>query len=622
MRTLLLAMLIMMGVGIVLGQKKSDRDKIIETVGNIFSGADERDWQKVQRAMAGEVYLDYTSLAGGSPATLSPTAIVESWKGVLPGFRSTHHQIGNFKVKVEGDRAEANFSGLALHYLNGETWTVVGTYDFSLVKGKSGEWAVERMKLNLQKQDGNLQLPALAAQNVRNGMTFKAGRVSRENAEAVESFFNALEKLDIGSFMDGWAEGARQVMPLSPEGFPRELNGKGAILNQYKGLPENYTSMRFPRRIFATEDPRKVIVQYHGIIPLKDGSEYNNNYVGIFEIKGGKVERFTEYFDPFILSAAFGQKLQQNFNVSDGDVKGGTKTGVRRVEFQSEGLVLVGHLHLPAGFSEDKKHRAVVVTGSWTTVKEQMADLYASKLAREGLVALTFDFRNYGESEGQPRDYESPEMKARDITSAVDYLKSLRFVDAGNIGGLAVCASTGYMSQAVAQGADIKALNFVAPWLHNPQIARGIYGEENAKSLIAKSDAARRKFAETGVVDYVVAASDKDATAAMYGPFDYYLNPKRGAIKQWGNRFAVMAWKGWLEFDATRTAEKINIPVQIIHSRAAAVPHGAELYYSKLRSPKNIVWVEKATQFDFYDGEQLTGDAVKESVRWFGRHLN
>ncbi len=51
--------------------------------------------------------------------------------------------------------------------------------------------------------------------------------------------------------------------------------------------------------------------------------------------------------------------------------------------------------------------------------------------------------------------------------------------DADLLGGLAVCASAGYMSQAVVNGADIKALNFVAPWLHNREIAGGIYGEEN-----------------------------------------------------------------------------------------------------------------------------------------------
>lgn len=614
MKTAFLLILILTGAGTVMSQTKTDNQSIIETIGSIFSGVDERNWTKVQGAMAKEIYIDYTSLAGGEPATLSSEKIIENWKGVLPGFQSTHHQIGNFQVNVTGDKASATFSGLALHYLNDETWTVIGTYDFALTKNAKGVWSVEKMKLNLQKQAGNLDLPAMATQNVKNGVNFKAQKVSAENAAVVENFFTTLERLDVQSFMKVWADNGRQNMPLSPEGFPKELKDKDAIFTQYKGLPENYTAMSFPRKVSATDNPNKVIVQYAGIIPLKSGGEYNNNYVGIFEIKNGKVEKFTEYFDPFILEKAFGKQLQDNFNVSKGNI--------RKVEFKSEGLVLAGNLHLPQKFDEKKTYKSVVVTGSWTTVKEQMADLYAAKLANEGFVALTFDFRNYGASEGQPRNYENPEMKAQDIINAVEFLKTLQFIDEKNIGGLGVCASSGYMSEAITKGADLKAVNFVAPWLHNAEIARSIYGAENTKNLIAKSDEAKKKFAETGQVDYVIAASETDKSAAMFGQFDYYLNPKRGAINEWGNQFATMAWKGWLEFDPIRNAAEIKIPVQIIHSKTAAVPNGAELYYSKLNSPKNIIWIENATQFDFYDGEQLSTEAVKQSAKWFGKYLN
>jgi fermentation-respiration switch protein FrsA (DUF1100 family) len=83
-----------------------------------------------------------------------------------------------------------------------------------------------------------------------------------------------------------------------------------------------------------------------------------------------------------------------------------------------------------------------------------------------------------------------------------------------------------------------------------------------------------------------------------------------------------MAWKGWLEFDAAGTAGRVNVPVQVVHTRTAAAPGGAGLYYSKLRAPRNIIRVEGAAQFDFYDGEGLTDRAVKESARRFGGHLS
>lgn len=296
---------------------------------------------------------------------------------------------------------------------------------------------------------------------------------------------------------------------------------------------------------------------------------------------------------------------------------------IRKVKFISEGLVLKGNLHLPAEFSETKTYKGIVVTGSWTTVKEQMPDLYAVKLAEQGFVALTFDFRNYGESEGQPRNYEVPEMKAQDILNATNYLQTLSFIDKENVGGLAICASSGYMALALANGADLKAVNFVAPWLHNAEIVKLIYGgADGVNEKIKKSENAKTAFAQNGKIEYVPVSSTTDKEAAMFGDFDYYLNPKRGAIKEWGNQFAVMAWKGWLQFDPIQYARKINIPLQLIHSQSAAIPMGAEEFYKNLKGAKNIIWVDKASQFDFYDQEPFTTDATNDAVKWFRQKLN
>jgi ketosteroid isomerase-like protein len=325
--------------------KTMETQNIISTVSAIFNGSDERNWSKVENSFAEQVVLDYTSMVGGEPSKMSPTEITKAWKTLLPGFQSTHHQIGNFTVNIDGNKAMVHNRGLALHYLPNQTgnniWVVVGTYDFSLTKSSSGSWKVATMKFNLQKQEGNVELPKLAQQNVKEGATFKMSSVSESNKAVIEKFFTSLETLDIPTFLSTWAENGKQLMPLSPENFPHELIGKDAIYNQYKGLPENYTSMQFPRRYFPTDDPNMVIVQYNGIIPLKEGGEYNNNYVGIFNIKDGKLLQFVEYFDPFILQEAFGKKLESNFNVKS------TEIANKKIEFKSEGLVLKGLLHLP-----------------------------------------------------------------------------------------------------------------------------------------------------------------------------------------------------------------------------------------------------------------------------------
>ena len=94
---------------------------------------------------------------------------------------------------------------------------------------------------------------------------------------------------------------------------------------------------------------------------------------------------------------------------------------MKKVNFNSEGSTLIGNLYLPAGYDNTKSYPAIVVSGSWTTVKEQMAGLYARKLSNEGFITLAFDFRNFGESGGEPRFYESPSLKKVDIKNAIKY---------------------------------------------------------------------------------------------------------------------------------------------------------------------------------------------------------
>ncbi|PJZ53898.1 nuclear transport factor 2 family protein [Leptospira adleri] len=593
------------------GNDNADELQIQSTVEAVFTSVDQRDWEKLQSLLAETIHVDYTSLSGGQPSEIGASEIVDSWKNFLPGFYSTHHQVGNFQIEKKGSDASVKFSGIALHYLpigKGEKeWVVSGTYEFKLRKTESRTWTIQSMKFNLEHQSGNLKLGSYAISNVKNHEKFSHQAVPFESKMIVSKFFGSLENKNIPEFLNIWNESGIQRMPLSPPNFPKELAGISMIKKQYSGLPDNFSSMKFLYKVFPTETENKVIVQYSGKIALKTGGEYNNNYVGILELKNRKIEKFTEYFDPEILQKAFGRKLFENFSVEN---------GIRKVEFLSQGLKLVGKIHLPPDFDERKKYAGVIVTGSWTTVKEQMPDLYARKLAKEGFVALTFDFRNYGESEGEPRNLEKPNLKIQDIENATKYMQTLSYIDSLN--GLAICASSGYLSEALAKGLKLSRVAFVAPWLHDKELAEFVYGgPEGVGKLKEKSDQAEYSYKKSNKVKYVPAVSETDSTAAMFGPFDYYLNEKRGKIREWRNQFAVMGWRDWLEFDPIPSAKKIKTPILMIHSEGAAIPNGARLFYKDLSAEKKFVWVEKATQFDFYDQEPYTSDAVKKVKEWF-----
>jgi pimeloyl-ACP methyl ester carboxylesterase len=293
----------------------------------------------------------------------------------------------------------------------------------------------------------------------------------------------------------------------------------------------------------------------------------------------------------------------------------------RKVEFSSDGVRLVGTLYVSEDARPDLRRPGIVVTGSWTTVKEQMAGLYARRLAAEGFIALAFDFRGFGESEGDLRDYECPAMKAQDIRSAFNFMETLPQIDPNRMGALAICASAGYAATAAAEDARIRSLALVAPWIHDAELVRLVYGgEQGVAERIAKGRAAYAKYERSKVVDSVPVVSTVDPDAAMYGQFDYYLDPKRGAVPQWGNRFAVMSWPDWLEFDPIRIASRVQVPTLSVHSEEAAIPIGIKRFCAAMRAPNELRWTS-GTQYDFYDQEPNVTFAVQAAVDHFHKSL-
>jgi hypothetical protein len=147
-----------------------ENQQITSVVTAIFQGTDERDWQKVEKSFADKVLLDYTSMSGGTPSTLTPQQITAAWKTLLPGFDSTKHHISDLKVDQHDDEAGFTNAVHAEHYLQvdgkQETWIVEGHYIFQLKK-VNHEWKVSAMKFIKRNISGNMNLPQLATERAK-----------------------------------------------------------------------------------------------------------------------------------------------------------------------------------------------------------------------------------------------------------------------------------------------------------------------------------------------------------------------------------------------------------------------------------------------------------------------
>ena len=105
----------------------------------------------------------------------------------------------------------------------------------------------------------------------------------------------------------------------------------------------------------------------------------------------------------------------------------------RAVEFYSEGFKLCGDIYTPAGLAPGEKRAAVLLCHGYTGVKDLYLPDNAEALNQAGYVAMTFDYKGWGESEGS-RSRLAPYSRVMDVQAAMTFLGLQPEVDSQRIG--------------------------------------------------------------------------------------------------------------------------------------------------------------------------------------------
>ena len=297
-----------------------------------------------------------------------------------------------------------------------------------------------------------------------------------------------------------------------------------------------------------------------------------------------------------------------------------------KVEFLSDGLKIVGNLFKPDNFKEGDVLPAIVMDGPMTGVKEQVAGLWAERLAKAGFLTLAFDHRNFGESEGTPRQHEDPAKKIEDLKNAISFLASLPEVDPSKIGACGVSMGGGYVLQLAAWDRRIKAVTIVASGLNLGDTFLEMMGKEALIKRLEDLNASRQKHYDTGEVQYIPAVATGGKPAAMTGdePFEYY-GTSRSWSPGWVNRYTTESIENLMSFNAVSYAHHVApTPLLIIHGKndKYCLPRFAQEVFDKAGEPKVIMWVDAPNHIDLYDVEKYLEPAVNKTIEWFNKYLS
>lgn len=298
--------------------------------------------------------------------------------------------------------------------------------------------------------------------------------------------------------------------------------------------------------------------------------------------------------------------------------------------FQSNGKKIAAELYLPADYKPGERRRAVVVSHPFGGVKEQTAGLYASKLAEQGLVALTFDAAHQGASEGMPRYLEDPFQRAEDIRSAGTHLSTLDQVDADRIGVLGICASGGYVTYTAQTDARFKAVATVSAADMGLLFREGLGGSSSRQALqqtLAEVAEQRTREAEGAPVrlDPVVPESPEQMTPDtpdLYREGSNYYRTPRAQHPRSTNQYAFTSIDRIAAYSSFDHVDLIAPrPLMMIAGSRADTRYFSEMACAKAGPNAKLVVVDGASHIDLYDKPEYVDPAVQQLSTFFDKSL-
>ncbi len=209
------------------------------------------------------------------------------------------------------------------------------------------------------------------------------------------------------------------------------------------------------------------------------------------------------------------------------------KVTMQKVAFKNQyNMNVVGNLFIPKGLNQNTKNPAIIVGHPMGAVKEQSANLYATKMAEQGFVTLSLDLSFWGESEGQPRNAVSPDIYAEDFSAAVDFLGTRPFVDRERIGAIGICGSGSFVISAAKIDPRMKAIATVSMYDMGAANRNGLRHSqtlEQRKKIIEA--AAEQRYVEFtgGETKYTSGTEhklDEKSTPIEREFYDFYRTPR------------------------------------------------------------------------------------------------
>ena len=290
----------------------------------------------------------------------------------------------------------------------------------------------------------------------------------------------------------------------------------------------------------------------------------------------------------------------------------------RAVELYSEGVKLCGDIYTPDALRPGEKRAGILLCHGYTGVKDLYLPDNARVLNQAGYVAMVFDYKGWGNSEG-PRSRLAPYSRVADVQAAMTFLSLQGEVDAGRIGlygtsyGGATVTWVGAVDQRARCIVSVVGIGNGARWMSR------VRRVDEWFDLLERSKADRERRSTTGSSEFVdrsevllpdrqsaeLAAAARRNNPAAVGTIPLeYVDDTLGFNPEW-------------------IVDKISPrPILFIttDNDRLVLPEESEQLYAHAKEPKKLVVLKGHGHYEVYQ-EPAFGQVMAATLDWFQHHL-
>ena len=305
------------------------------------------------------------------------------------------------------------------------------------------------------------------------------------------------------------------------------------------------------------------------------------------------------------------------------------EVNIQPVTYTLNGIEIAANVYTPAGYDPSRIYPAVAVAHPNGGVKEQVAGLYAQRLAELGYITIAADASYQGASGGEPRNVDRPANRINDVRGMADFITQYEGVNAESLGLLGVCGGGGYSLAAAQTDKRFKAVATLSMFNSGVVRKNGFMNSQlgTIQERLEQASEARAQVAAGGEILYAANTIPTDEEADRM-PFDlyregHYYYHRTHAHPNSTFRYTMSSLLDLMAFDAAANMELINQPLLMMAGSNADTYYMTDRAFNRATGTdeKELLLIPDATHIQTYYVPQYVNQAVNKLYEFFGKHL-